>query len=144
TLPVKPLRADNAPAAVFTEWLRNPNSLPEGLHLGERCEFKSEKDAGATVRFNAVDITQEEILAHLDNGMYPSRLNLTWCDELDFDLSEEISFKRLKPLDTLAEKQEELDGDDAYEELQAQIILQCGLVSSLIQTLESQLNLKNP
>lgn len=144
TLPVKPLHADIAPASVFTEWMRKPNSLPEGLTLGERCELKGSKDGSATVRFNAVDLHQDEILAHLENDMYPSRLNLSWQGELDFDLAEDMTFKRLKALDLLAEKQDDLEGDDAYEELQAQILLQAGLIRSLLDVLTEPLAIKAP
>lgn len=144
TLPVKPLHADIAPASVFAEWMRKPNSLPAGLVLGERCELKSNKDASATVRFNAVDLHQEEILAHLENDMYPSRLNLSWQDELDFDIAEDMTFKRLKALDLLAEKQDDLEGDDAFEELQAHILLQAGLIRSLLDTLTEPLAIKAP
>src|SRR5699024_12250663 len=68
TLPVKPLRADIAPASVFSQWMQNSESLPAELRLGDRCELKGSKDASATVRFSAVDITQEEILAHLERS----------------------------------------------------------------------------
>lgn len=144
TLPVKPLRADIAPASVFSQWMQNPDSLPAELRLGDRCELKGSKDASATVRFSAVDITQEEILAHLENDMYPSRISLTWLDEIEFDITEEISFKRLKALDLLAEKQENLEADDAVEELQAHILLQAGLIRSLLDVLETPLALKGP
>src|SRR5699024_10552427 len=128
TLPVKPLRADIAPASVISQWMQTPEALPAELRLGDRCELKGSKDASATVRISAVDITQADILAHLENDMYPSRISLTWLDELEFDITEEVSFKRLKALDLLAEKQENLDADDAVEELQAQILLQAGLI----------------
>src|SRR5699024_11711448 len=144
TLPVKPLHADIAPTSVFAEWMRNPNSLPEGLTLGERCELKGSKDGSATVRFNAVDLNQDEILAHLDNDMYPSRLNLSWQDELDFDLAEDMTFKRLKAIDLLAEKQEDLQGDDASENLQARNLLQADLIRGLLHTLTAPLAIKHP
>ncbi len=144
TLPVKPLRADIAPASVFTQWMQQPHTLPTDLRLGDRCELKGTKDTSATVRFNAVDITQEEILALLENQMYPSRLSLTWLDEIEFDVTEDVQFKRLKPLDLLAEKQENLEGDDEVETLQAQILLQANLIRSMLDVLEAPLALKGP
>lgn len=144
TLPVKPLRADIAPASVFARWMQNPESLPAELRLGDRCELKGSKDSSATVRFSAVDITQEEILAHLENAMYPSRISLTWLDEIEFDITEEMGFKRLKALDLLAEKQDNLNADDAVEALQAHVLLQAGLIRSLLDVLETPLALKGP
>src|SRR5699024_11235249 len=44
TLPVKPLRADIAPASVFSQWMQNSESLPAELRLGDRCELKGSKD----------------------------------------------------------------------------------------------------
>lgn len=136
TLPVVPLNPSVAPAAVLTQWLREPKTLPEGLSLGDRCELQGAGETRASVRCTAVDLHTEEILAHLEAGMQVAKINLCWDDALEFDLDEQLTLKRLRPLDQINDSLEAMDADDAVAELQAQLALQGGALRQLQQCLD--------
>lgn len=143
TLPVVPLSPSVAPAALLTQWLKDPASLPEGLSLGDRCELQGAGDARAVVRCSAVDLHTEEILAHLEAGMQVTKLNLSWDDALEFDLDEQLAIKRIRPLDQINDSLEALDAEDAVAELQAQLALQAGALRQLMQRLDVAFGTEN-
>ncbi|KGD64860.1 recombination associated protein [Alcanivorax nanhaiticus] len=124
TLPVAYPAPNSAPYTSFSNWLRDTKLLPEGFTLGDRCELKGTKDEGAAVKFTAVDLGQEEILAHLETGMVVTRINLAWQDNLELDVNDKLEIKRIKALDLLQENIDSLDADDAVAELEARISLQ--------------------
>ena len=76
------------------------------------------------MKFTAVDLGQEEILAHLETGMVATRINLAWQDSLELDINDKLEIKRIKALDLLQENIDAMDADDAVAELQARISLQ--------------------
>ncbi|MDX1803488.1 MAG: recombination-associated protein RdgC [Alcanivorax sp.] len=135
SLPVGYPAPKSAPYTSFSNWLRDPALLPEGFTLGDRCELKGTKDEGAAVRFTAVDLGQEEILAHLDTGMVAVRVNLAWQDAIELDVNDKLEIKRIKPLDQLKENIDALDADDAVAELQAQMTLQGNVLREALDSL---------
>ncbi|EKF73505.1 recombination associated protein [Alcanivorax hongdengensis A-11-3] len=135
TLPVTYPAPKAAPYTSFSNWLRKPSLLPEGYTLGDRCELKGTKDEGAAVRFTAVDLGQEEILAHLDTGMVAVRVNLAWQDAMELDVNDKLEIKRIRPLDQLKENIDALEADDAVAELQAQMTLQGTVLRDALDSL---------
>lgn len=135
TLPVVPVSPASTPAALMTQWLQEPSRLPDKMTLGDRCELQGAQDAQAVVRCNAVDLQSDEVQAHLENGMQVTRLNLCWDESLEFDLTAQLAFKRIRPLDRINDSLEKLDSEDAVAELQARLALQAGAVRQLMQAL---------
>src|SRR5699024_8990306 len=136
TLPVAPLNPSVAPAALLTQWLREPSALPHGLSLGDRCELQGAGDGRAVVRCSAVDLHTEEILAHLEAGMQVSKLNLCWDESLEFDLDEQLALKRMRPLDQINDSLDARDSDDSAAEVQARLALQVGALRQLQKCLD--------
>lgn len=132
TLPVVPVSASVAPAAMLTQWLRDPATLPDKLSLGDRCELQDADDVQSVVRCTAMDLRTEEILAHLEAGMQVTKLSLCWDDALEFDLTAKLAIKRICPLDRINDSLESMDNEDAVAELQARLTLQGGAVRSLM------------
>ena len=135
TLPVAYPAPNSAPYTSYSNWLRDTKLLPEGFTLGDRCELKGTKDEGAAVKFTAVDLGQEEILAHLETGMVVTRINLAWQDSLELDVNDKLEIKRIKALDVLQENIDTLDADDAVAELEARISLQGGVLREALDGL---------
>lgn len=133
SLPVKRPELPHA-ADLFSRWLKAPDTLPAAFTLGNRCELKDAKGGKSSVRFSEVELDQQEVLSHLEK-MAAVRVNLAFRDELELDLQEDFSLKRLRPLDVMAERIEALEADDAMDELLAQIALQGGSLRSLIDLL---------
>lgn len=135
SLPVKPADAQVSPALLMSQWLRDPTQLPEGLTLGDRCELRGSSEEAPSVRFTAFDLGQEDILRHLDQGMQVVKLNLVWRDELEFDLTDSLQIRRLRPLDLIREQLDQLDAEDAMAELMARIRLQGDALIMLLERL---------
>lgn len=139
SLPVKRLEASLAPTEAMTRWLREPDQLPAGITLGDRCELKSVKEQGGGIKVTGMDLGLEQVLAHLDTGMIANRLNLCWRDLFEFDLDESLAIRRLKPLDLIREQIDNIDEQDEVAELQARITLQGQALRELIDQLTEQL-----
>src|SRR3546814_9632878 len=46
-------------AGIFSQWLKQPESLPAGFTLGNRCELKDAKGGKSSVRFRSEEHTSE-------------------------------------------------------------------------------------
>jgi recombination associated protein RdgC len=137
TLPVSRADATVSPAMLMTEWVKTPAALPEGLALGDRCELKGSGDEAASVRFTSFDLSQEEILNHIEAGLQVIKLNLSFRDEIELDLTDSLQIKRLRPLDLIREHLDNVEGEDALAELMARISLQGESLRRLMDVLHS-------
>lgn len=113
SLPVRPPAVEQAPAFTFTGWLNESIDLPASIELGTECELKDTSEDGGVVRCKGLDLQGDEIRSHLDAGMQVTKLSITWDDNLSFVLDEELGIRRLKFGDTLQEKLDDVDADDA-------------------------------
>ncbi|MEP1213415.1 MAG: recombination-associated protein RdgC [Marinobacter sp.] len=113
SLPVRPPAVEQAPAFTFTGWLNESIELPASIELGTECELKDTSEDGGVVRCKGLDLQGDEIRSHLDAGMQVTKLSVTWDDNLSFVLDEELGIRRLKFGDTLQEKLDDVDADDA-------------------------------
>ena len=113
SLPVRPPAVEQAPAFTFTSWLNESIDLPVSIELGTECELKDTSEDGGVVRCKGLDLQGDEIRSHLDAGMQVTKLSVTWDDNLSFVLDEELGIRRLKFGDTLQEKLDDVDADDA-------------------------------
>jgi recombination associated protein RdgC len=113
SLPVRPPAVEQAPAFTFTGWLNESIDLPASIELGTECELKDTSEDGRVVRCKGLDLQGDEIRSHLDAGMQVTKLAVTWDDNLSFVLDEELGIRRLKFGDTLQEKLDDVDADDA-------------------------------
>ncbi|WP_288074926.1 recombination-associated protein RdgC, partial [Marinobacter sp.] len=113
SLPVRPPAVEQAPAFTFTGWLNESIDLPVSIELGNECELKDTSEDGGVVRCKGLDLQGDEIRSHLDAGMQVTKLSVTWDDNLSFVLDEELGIRRLKFGDTLQEKLDDVDADDA-------------------------------
>ncbi|MCK7552680.1 recombination-associated protein RdgC [Marinobacter goseongensis] len=123
SLPVRPPAVEQAPAFTFTGWLNESIDLPGTIELGTECELKDPSEDGGVVRCKGLDLKADEIRNHLDAGMQVTKLSLTWEDNLSFVLDEELGIKRLKFGDTLQEKLDDVDADDAAARFDAAFAL---------------------
>lgn len=113
SLPVRPPAVEQAPGFTFTGWLNESIDLPSSIELGTECELKDTSEDGGVVRCKGLDLQGDEIRSHLDAGMQVTKLAVTWDDNLSFVLDEELGIRRLKFGDTLQEKLDDVDADDA-------------------------------
>ncbi|WP_328184411.1 recombination-associated protein RdgC [Marinobacter sp. OP 3.4] len=119
SLPVRPPALEQAPAFTFTGWLNESIDLPGAIELGTECELKDPSEDGGVVRCKGLDLRADEIQNHLEAGMQVTKLSLTWDENVSFVLDEEFGIRRLKFGETLQEKLDEVDSDDAAAKFDA-------------------------
>ncbi|MDI9245155.1 recombination-associated protein RdgC [Marinobacter sp. CHS3-4] len=132
SLPVRPPAVEQSPAFTFTGWLNESIDLPAAIELGSECELKDPSEDGGVVRCKGLDLQGEEIRTHLEAGMQVTKLSLTWDDNASFVLDEELGIKRLKFGETLQEKLDDVDSDDAAARFDAAFSLMTLELSRMI------------
>ncbi|MCK7545164.1 recombination-associated protein RdgC [Marinobacter bryozoorum] len=132
SLPVRPPVLEQAPAFTFTGWLDESIDLPGSIELGTECELKDPSEDGGVVRCKGLDLKSEEIQNHLAAGMQVTKLSLTWDENVSFVLDEEFGIRRLKFGETLQEKLDDVDSDDAAAKFDAAFSLMTLELSRLI------------
>jgi recombination associated protein RdgC len=111
SLPVKPLEVNTAPAAILTEWVRDPVRHTD-FRLLDSCELTDTDGDGGVVRCKGQDLASEEIQGHLDAGKQVTKLTLEWDERLAFSLESDLAIKRLKFLDLLQEQAADVATED--------------------------------
>lgn len=132
SLPVRPPAVEQAPAFTFTGWLAETIDLPGSITLGTECELKDPGEDGGVVRCKGLDLQGDDIRTHLDAGMQVTKLALTWDDNVSFVLDEELGIRRLKFGETLQDKLDGVDADDAAARFDAAFALMTLELSRLI------------
>ncbi|WP_404363571.1 recombination-associated protein RdgC [Marinobacter sp.] len=123
SLPVRPPAVEQAPAFTFTGWLSETIDMPGTLTLGTECELRETGEDEGVVRCKGLDLQGDEIRNHMNAGMQVTKLSLTWDDSLSFVLDEELGIRRLKFGETLQEKLDDVDADDAAARFDAAFAL---------------------
>ena len=144
SLPIAPPVSNVSVSSVMTEWLQAPKHWPPMVTLGDRGELRDGNDDGPVVRVTGMDLLGDEVKTHLNAGMELAKVNLCWRDLLEFDLAEDLSVKRLRPLDQLKEQMDEQDAEDPEAEMMASLALQGGNIRQLLDVLFPVLSVEAP
>jgi len=132
SLPVRPPAVEQSPAFTFTGWLSESIDLPAAIELGNECELKDPSEDGGVVRCKGLDLQGDDVRTHLEAGMQVTKLSLTWDDNASFVIDEELGIKRLKFGDTMQEKLDDVDADDAAARFDAAFSLMTLELSRMI------------
>lgn len=144
-LQITPLSHDENLSLLLAKWINEPNSLPQAFELASECVLFSQQDVNKRVNCKGYELPAEEILALLSQGLVASEISLIWQDRIQFTLTHDLSLKRLKCLDYLAD---EFQGTKDYEEERlkedAALTLMGGNLRELINDLLTPLTKTNP
>ncbi|MFZ0255622.1 MAG: recombination-associated protein RdgC [Gammaproteobacteria bacterium] len=121
SLSVVPPVVKEAPASVFTGWLKE--AMPAELALGNECELHDPGEEGGVVRCRRQDLFADEIQAHLAAGKQVVRLAISWRERLSLILEDDLSIKRLRFEDMVQEQRDSVDGDDKAAQFDADFAL---------------------
>lgn len=135
--PALPLQTEYAPAALLTQWLLDEED-PLPFSLDDDAELRAKQDQRAVIRYVRHPLDKELIRQQIEQGMYCSRLGLTWADRISFVLNENLELRRVSPLDILTDEQNQPE-HDAQEELSATFLLMCEEFNALLNQLLTQL-----
>ena len=67
------------------------------------CELKAPDESRAVVRYTRHTLDPADLKRHLDNGLLPTKLALTWNDRVSLVLTESLALKRIALLDVVLE-----------------------------------------
>ncbi|MBG7620904.1 recombination-associated protein RdgC [Herbaspirillum sp. AP02] len=139
--PLETLRTVMSPGAAMTDWLVS-DEAPNGFTVDQDTELRSTAESKATVRYVRHALEAEDIRRHIEAGKQCTRLALTWADKVSFVLTENLSVKRIAPLDVLKEDSE-IAGKNDDERFDGDFMLMTGelakLLAALVDALGGQL-----
>lgn len=136
SLPLALVKTDLAPATAMADWLA-AGEAPDGFTIDRDCELKSVMEDKATVRYVRHPLDGEEIRDHLAAGKQPTRLALTWEEQLSFILTDAMEVKRLAFLDGIKDAAEGAESNSLLEDEQfaADFVLMAGTLQRFVPDL---------
>ena len=103
------LNTKTAPQAAMAHWL-NEQEPPEGFTVDRECELKSQDEDKSVVRYANHPLDIQEVLDHINAGLLPTRLALTWDGRVSFTLTQQLQVKGIRFLDSVFESQQADEG----------------------------------
>lgn len=111
SLAAAPLALKVSLPSVLTRWLSQAQ-IPAGFMLGKQCVLRDPADQNAVVRCRNIDLTGDEVQAHLAAGRQLTQLELEWDDMFSFLLDEDFTLRRIRFTDMAQEQSSDVaDGD---------------------------------
>jgi recombination associated protein RdgC len=139
--PLETLRTVLSPATAMTGWLSS-DEAPSGFTVDQDTELRSTGEGKATVRYVRHALEADDVRRHIESGKQCTRLAMTWNDKISFVLTENLSIKRIAPLDVLKEDADGTSKNDD-ERFDSDMMLMTGelnkLLTALIDALGGQL-----
>lgn len=133
-----PLACKIMPSQLMTLWLKKGLYGAANLEFGSSIEMHSGKD-GRVIRCRHQDLTANEVLAHIESGMYVSKLALVWNGGISFTLDEDLGIKGLKFDDSISEKANEQNPETKADQFDADFAVMSIELRALIDDLVYEL-----
>ena len=131
-LPLEALRTKSSPQAAMTGWLAG-NEAPKGFTIDQDTELKSANEDKSTVRYVRHTLEPDDIQKHIAAGKLCTKLALTWNDRISFVLTDNLTIKRIKPLDVMDEAKDK--GVNEEERFDTDFVLMTGELATMIDDL---------
>jgi recombination associated protein RdgC len=84
-----------SPESAMTHWLMHDEALPPHFTLEDECELVGSGEGSSVIRCRHVEITSDEVRAHVANGKRVGKLAMNWDGHLSFVLHDDLSVRRL-------------------------------------------------
>lgn len=117
------------PADVMAPWLvpmDDQFSAPEIFSIGRTCELYDPLHKNSVARFKDMDLDGEEVTSHIQAGMVVSRLSLTWDNQIQFTLVNDLTFRQIQFTEVFEENLGAVNEDDAAAVRDATLALMGG------------------
>lgn len=133
---LEPLAYQENLALKFAQWISEPNLLPVNFQLASDCLLFSPDDEKKRVNCKGYEQPAEEILTLLSQGLVAAEISLVWNERIQFTLTHDLTFKRLKCLDYLIDEFNEIRQlEEDQQQHDAALILLCGELRTLTNEL---------
>ncbi|HHF7344200.1 TPA: recombination-associated protein RdgC [Legionella feeleii] len=140
-LHLEPLPLNENLALRFAQWLSNPELLPPSFQLASDCLLFSLDNEKKRVNCKGYELPAEEILTLLAQGLGVAEISLVWNERIQFTLTQDLTFKRLKSLDYLIDEFNEIQElEEEYLQRDAALTLLSGELRHLTNDLLAGLN----
>lgn len=133
---IEPLTHTENLAIRFAEWIHSPETLPADFQLASECLLFSLDDEKKRVLCKGYELPAEEILTLLSQGMATAEISIIWKERIQFTLTHDFTFKKLKSLEFLIDDFNELRQlDEEYQREDAALTLLAGELRELTNDL---------
>lgn len=131
--PLETLRTVRSPLSSMTGWLAC-DEAPSNFTVDQDTELRASGDSKATVRFVRHTLEPDDVRRHIESGKQCTRLALTWNSRVSFVLTENLSLKKIVPLDVLKEDGDVTNKNDE-ERFDGDFMLMTGEISKMLDDL---------
>lgn len=135
-LNIEPLAHTENLAIRFAEWIQAPETLPADFQLASDCILFSLDDEKKRVHCKGYEMPAEEILTLLSQGMATAEISLIWKERIQFTLTHDFVFKKLKSHEYLIDEFNDISQlDEEYQRQDAALALLSGELRELTNDL---------
>jgi len=114
---IEPLLPKNHLSATLTSWITHPQTRPSTIDLASNCILVALNDEKKRFQCKGYELPSQEIDHLLEQGLAVSEISLIWQERIEFTLTQDFTFKRVRCLDYLLD---ELNDTRQLEEEHAQ------------------------
>ncbi len=142
---IEPYSTTPSIQSTLTNWVSQPESLPEGFDLGSSCVLISPEDEKKRFQCKGYELPADEINQLISQGLQVLEVDLIWQDRIAFTLTHALTFKRVRPLEYVIDAFQEirdLEEDEAQQD--ASLLLLSGEWRNLLDELDKALSLHQP
>lgn len=136
SLPVIPLSYKTPVKSTLTEWIKS-GSAPLPFEMKHEAELRCNETGVA--RFKDQDLSEDEVLAHIETGKQVHKLALNYGQSLSFIACSDGSLKRIKFAEEFMSRNDEIGTDDVAARLDADFILCAKEFEGLMDSLSDEL-----
>jgi recombination associated protein RdgC len=136
-LPLVGLHVALSPVTAMTDRLV-ADEAPSGFTVDQDTELQSTSESKATVRYVRHTLEADDIRRHIAAGKQCTRLALTWSDRISFVLTENLTVKRIAPLDVIKESADSTAQNDD-ERFDSDLMLMTGEINRMLSDLVAAL-----
>jgi recombination associated protein RdgC len=130
---IEPLSPDSNLNFHFSQWLTEPSSLPSQFQLASDCMLISPANERKKVNCKGYELPADEINTLLEQGMQVTEISLIWQERIQFTLTQDFIFKRIKCLDYLQDDFNDLRQlEEEFQQQDAALTLLTGELRALV------------
>nr|WP_101128276.1 recombination-associated protein RdgC [Neisseria meningitidis] len=128
-------RTQESPRSLMTRWLLE-SEAQGGFELDDCAVLVGSGNAATRIKIDRSDLTREDIVQHVKNGLEVCEIGLIWQARISFVLTADLKLKRIRYLDTLTETYDNHADDAATLAFATQIIMSNSLTAILDELIE--------
>lgn len=132
SLSLEPLDSHEHFARQLAQWITDPKSLPNTFQLASDCLLFSLDDKNKRFNCKGYELPSDEILTLLSQNLAAAEVSIIWNERIQFTLTDELTLKRLKCLDYLADSFQEISELESHEQQDASLALLAGELEGLL------------